>query len=457
MSADPSVPSSSSSAPTRRRFLGAAAGAAFGFQVVPRHVLGGPGFTPPSERLTLGCIGVGGQGAGDIREMFDSGLVNIAALCDVDLDHAAATIKKHDKARIYRDYRRLIEEQKDLDAVLVATPDHIHAPASILAMHAGRHVYVEKPLAHSVGEARKMAQVAKETGRVTQMGNQGHAGEGLRLTREWIQAGAIGKVTEVHVWSDRPGKFWDSQGKARPADAPPVPKNLDWDLWVGPAPLRSFHPDYCPRKWRGWWDFGCGALGDMAVHNADPAFYALDLGAPDWVEAESSPNNNDSFPLWSVITYHFPARGAQPAVKMTWYDGGKMPPKPPGMEPERALGDNGIYFVGDKGVILAGGWSGTPRLVPEAAMKDFVMPAKTIERCAVGHRVEWINACKAGKPEAAHSGFHYSAPFTESLLVGLLAVRFGRRIEWDAANLRATNCPEAEPVVHKKYRAGYAI
>ncbi len=450
-------PNISATASSRRRFAASAAAAAFSFQIVPRHVLGGPGFVPPSEKLNLGVIGAGGQGAGDLRDMSDSGLVNVAALCDVDHNHAAASIKKHDKAKLYRDYRRLIDEQKDIDAVLVATPDHVHAPASILAMRAGKHVYVEKPLAHSIGEARKMLEVARETKRVTQMGNQGHAGEGLRLAREWIQAGAIGKVTEVHVWSDRPGKFWDTQGKARPADSPETPNTLDWDLWLGPSPARPYHPDYCPRKWRGWWQFGCGALGDMAVHNADPAFYALDLGSPDWVEAESSPNNNESFPEWSIITYRFPARGGQPAVTMKWHDGGKLPPKPPGMEAGRKLGDNGIYFVGDKGAMLAGGWSGTPRLVPEERMKTFVMPAKTIPRCADGHRVEWIKACKAGKPEDARSGFHYSAPFTESLLVGLLAVRFGKRIEWDAANLKASNCPEAEAIIHKTYRAGYGI
>ena len=310
----------------RRQYVKKAAATVFGFQIVPRHVIGGPGFTPPSEKVNLGCIGIGGQGGGDIRDLDDSGLANIVALCDVDLDHSAATIKKYPGAKLYRDYRELIDKQKDIDAVLVATPDHVHAPASIMAMRAGRHVYVEKPLAHTIAEARAMRDVAAETKRVTQMGNQGHASEGIRLTREWIQAGAIGKVSEVHVWSDRPGKFWDSQGKAYPTDTPPVPKNLDWDLWLGPAKARAYHPDFCPRKWRGWWDFGCGALGDMAVHNADPAFYALDLDAPDWVEAENGPNNNQSYPTWSIITYHFPAKGDRPAVKMVWYDGGKLPP-----------------------------------------------------------------------------------------------------------------------------------
>lgn len=451
------MPDQPTSLPNRRSFLKTATTAAFGFQIVPRHVLGGPGFTPPSEKLVLGCIGVGGQGAGDIREMDDSGLVHVAALCDVDLDRAAGTIKKFPNARLYRDYRELIDKQKDIDAVVVATPDHCHAPASLLAMRAGRHVYVEKPLAHTIAEARKMRDVAKETGRVTQMGNQGHAGEGLRLTREWIQAGVIGKVSEVHVWSDRPGKFWDTQGRSYPADTPPVPGTLDWNLWLGPAKSRAYHPDFCPRKWRGWWDFGCGAVGDMAVHNADPAFYALDLDAPDWVDAETAPNNNESYPLWNIISYHFAAKGDRPAVKMVWYDGGKMPPRPPGLEENRKLDDNGIYFVGDKGCILAGGWAGTPRLIPEARMKDFQIPARIIPRCDVGHRVEWINACKAGKPEDAKSGFWYSAPFTESLLIGLLAVRFGRRIEWEAENMRAKNCPEADALIHKAYREGYGI
>lgn len=442
--------------PSRRRLLKTGA-AAFAFQFLPRHVLGAPGVVPPSGKLNLACIGIGGQGAAVIKEMHESGKVNIVALCDVDLDHAAATIKRFPQAKLHRDYRRLLDEHRDIDAVMIAAPDHIHAPASIMAMRAGHHVYVEKPLSHTIGEARLMAQVAKETGRVTQMGNQGHAGEGLRLTREWIQAGVIGEVTEVHVWSDRPGIFWKSQGKTYPTETPPVPAGLDWDLWLGPAAKRPYHPDFCPVNWRGWWDFGCGALGDMAVHNADPAFYALDLGAPDWVEAEHSPNNNQSYPEWSVITYHFPARGSQPPVTMVWHDGGKLPPRPPGMEEGRNLDDNGIYFVGSKGVMLAGGWSGAPRLVPSERMRDFVRPAKTIPRCKVGHRVEWIDACLHGRPEDALSGFHHSAPFTESLLVGLLALRHDGRIEWDAANLRATNFPEADALIHKTYREGFGL
>jgi predicted dehydrogenase len=236
-----------------------------------------------------------------------------------------------------------------------------------------------------------------------------------------------------------------------------LPKNLDWNLWLGPAKERPYHPDFCPRKWRGWWDFGCGALGDMAVHNADPAFYALDLDAPDWVEAENGPNNNQSFPVWSIITYHFPAKGNRGPVKMVWYDGGKLPPRPEGLEDTRNLGDNGIYFVGDNGCILAGGWSGTPRIVPETKMQQFVLPAKTIPRCKNGHRQEFLEACKTGHPQDAKSGFWYSAPFTESLLVGLLAVRFGKRVEWDTNALKSPNTPEADAIIHKAYRAEYGI
>jgi len=443
--------------PSRRHFIKTTATAAFGFQFVPRHVLGGPGYTPPSEKVTIGCIGIGGQGGGVIKDLEASGLANIVALCDVDLDRAAGTINNFPKAKLYRDYRELIGKQKDIDAVMIATPDHIHAPASIMAMGAGRHVYVEKPLAHTIAEARAMHDVAIATKRVTQMGNQGHAGEGIRLTREWIQAGVIGQVTEVHVWSDRPGTFWNTQGSSYPTGAPEIPTNLDWDLWLGPAAKRAYHPDFCPVKWRGWWDFGCGALGDMAVHNADPAFYALDLGAPDWVDAQSGPNNNESHPAWNIITYHFPARGEMGPVKMVWYDGGKMPPRPADLAAEKNLADNGIYFVGEKGCILAGGWSGAPRLLPEERMKGFVMPEKVIARCTSGHRKEFLEACKSGDPKDAKSGFWYSAPFTEALLVGLLAVRFGKRVEWDAKAMKSPNTPEADAFIHKVYRAGYGI
>lgn len=449
---------STSSQINRRTFLKQASIAAAGFWIAGcatsgyrrSRVLG------PNEKLHIGCIGIGGQGAGVTSELASFDTVQIAALCDVDDKYAAKTIAKYPGRRVYKDYRVMLEKEKCLDAIMVATPDHWHAPISLAAMQLGKHVYCEKPLAHTIEEARIMARVARETGTVTQMGNGGHGGEGIRLTKEWIDAGAIGTVREVHVWSDRPGKFWKTQGHRRPTDTPPVPPTLDWNLWLGPAKERPYHPDYCPRQWRGWIDFGCGALGDMAVHNADPAYYALDLGAPDWVDAETSPTNPDSFPEWSITTYHFPANGKHGPITMKWYDGGKLPPRPAELEKDRKLEDNGIYFVGSKGVILAGGWSGTPRLVPEKKMQEFVRPEKTIPR-SVGHRREWVEACRAGKPEDAKSGFWYSAPFTESLLVGMLPVLVGKRIEWDAAAMKATNAPETEPFIRKAYRPGFSL
>jgi predicted dehydrogenase len=439
----------------RRHFLQLAATATFAVQIVPRHVLGGPGETPPSERLRIAGIGVGGQGGGVVAAM--AGLKqDIVALCDVDQSYAAHTFKAHPKAEVYKDYRVLLGKRKDIDAVVIGTPDHMHAPVTAAALRSGRHVYVEKPMAHSIEECRAMTRLAKETGLVTQVGNSGHAGEGLRLAREWIQAGAIGPVREVHCWSDRPGTFW-KQNLERPTDTPPVPETLDWNLWLGAAPMRPYHPTYLPAKWRGWFDFGTGAMGDMAVHNMDPAYYALDLDAPVAAEAQTSqPLTKETYPAWSILTYEYAARGNRPAVKIYWYDGGKMPPRPAGLEPERNLGDNGIYFVGDKGVMLAGGWAGTPRLVPESRMKDFKMPAKTIPR-SPGHAAEWIQACKDRKPEGAKAGFAYSGPYTESLLVGNLALRLQKRIEWDAAAMKATNAPEAEALIRKTYRPGFGI
>jgi len=406
-----------------------------------------------NSKLHVGCIGIGGQGGGVTAELATFDNVHIAALCDVDDKYAAGTIRKYPGRPVYKDFRVMLEKEKDLDAVMIATPDHWHVPIALAAMQLGKHVYCEKPLAHTVEEVRLMGAVARKTGVVTQMGNNGHGGEGLRQTKEWIDAGAIGAVREVHVWSDRPGKWWQTQGRRRPSDTPPVPPTLDWNMWLGPAAERPYHPDYVPRQWRGWIDFGCGALGDMAVHNADPAFYALDLGAPDWVDAESSPTNPDSFPVWSILTYHFPAKGRRGAVTMKWYDGGKLPPVPAGMS-AAALGDNGIYFVGDRGVILCGGWSGPPKLVPDRA--GFVPPPKTIPR-SVGHRREWVDACFSGRPQDAKAGFWYSAPFTEALLVGLLPIHVGKRIEWNAATMQATNAPEAGKFIRKQYRAGFDL
>lgn len=435
----------------RRTFLRTAATVAVGIQIVPRHVLG-QGQTPPSEKLNIAGVGIGGQGGGDLNEMKSE---NIAVLCDVDWTKAAHTFKAFPKAERFKDYRVMLEKRKDIEAVMVATPDHMHAPVTLAALRAGKHVYVEKPMAHSIEEARVMAKVAKETGLVTQMGNNGHAGEGLRQTREWIQAGAIGGVREVHGWSDRPGKWWP-QPVERPANPMPIPADLNWDLWLGGAPRRPYHRAYHPHDWRAWFDFGTGALGDMAVHNLDPAFYALDLDAPVAAEAQCVGLGAESYPAWQIITFEFVRPSPHPALKMFWYDGGKLPKQPADLADEIDLSDNGILFIGDKGTMLCGGWSGAPKLFPASRRKEFQLPPKTIAR-SIGHRAEWIQACKDNRPEDAKAGFAYSGPFTEALLVGNLAVRLRKRVEWDSANLRAPNAPEAETLIRKKYRDGFGI
>lgn len=439
---------------SRRRFLQASTASALAFQIVPAHVLGGPGKKAPSEKLAIAGIGVGGQGAGDLREMAGEAIV---ALCDIDSKKAANTFKTYEKAEKFKDYRIMLDKfGKSIDAVMVATPDHMHAPIALLYMRAGKHAYVEKPMAHSIEECRVMQKVAKETGVVTQMGNNGHAGEGLRQTKEWLDAGAIGTVKEIHCWSDRPGKFW-KQDLDTPEETPPVPEELDWDLFLGGAPQRPYHPVYHPRAWRGWFDFGTGALGDMAVHNMDPAFFALDLGAPIAAKAQTSPIKKESYPAWQIITYEFAAKGNRPAVNMIWYDGGKMPETPELVKKEYSLPDNGIMYIGEKGVMVGGGWSGVPRLFPVERRREFKLPEKTIPRSKLGHRGEWIQACKDVKPEDAMAGFDYSAPFTEALLVGNLAVRLQKRVEWDSANMKCPNAPEAEPMIRKTYRAGFGI
>jgi predicted dehydrogenase len=438
----------------RRTFLMAGAGASLGFHAVARHVLGGKGETAPSDKLNVASVGIGGQGGGLLGDRAFADL-NVVALCDVDWKYAANTFKRFPGARRFRDYRVMLAKCKGIDAVIIATPDHMHAPITMAALRAGKHVYVEKPMAHTVEECRAMTKLAKETGLVTQMGNNGHGGEGIRRTRELIQAGAIGPVREVHCWTDRPGTFW-KQGFDRPTDTPPVPKDLDWPLWLGCAPKRPYHPTYHPRAWRGWFDFGTGALGDMAVHNIDPAFYAMDLGAPVAAEAKTSKMPRESYPLWQIITWEFAARSGRPAVKARWYDGGKMPPRPDDLDKGYKLFDNGIYFVGDKGTILCGGWSGMPRLFPKSRRDSFTPPPKTIPR-SKGHRAEWVEACKAGKPARAKAGFAYSGPFTEALLVGNLAARLQKRIEWDSANMKATSAPEAETLIRKKYPQGFGI
>jgi predicted dehydrogenase len=436
-----------------------ALGASATVNLVAREVLGGGGRPGANERLNLGVIGAGGRGADDIEELKGE---NIAALCDVDAERAAATFAKYPQAARYRDFRVLLEKEKGIDAVLVATPDHVHAVASLAAIRSGKHVYCEKPLTRTIREARVLAAEARRAGVATQMGNQGMAFEGNRLIKEWLADGAIGAVREVHVWSDRPthrGKLplWWPQGVERPADTPGVPATLDWDLWLGPAPWRPYHPAYVPFRWRGWWDFGTGGLGDMGIHNLAPVFSALKLGAPASVHASSTPVYKESVPLAAVVHYDFPARDGQPAVKVHWYDGGLLPPRPEELEAGRVLDpEDGILFVGDRGKLLVEGWGGErPRLIPERRNQEYRRPARSLAR-SVGHHAEWVQACKTGS--ATESGFEFAGPLTEAVLLGSLCIRFGGElIQWDSRELRVTNVPEANEFIHYGYRPGWTL
>ena len=426
---------------------------------MPRFVLGGPGQKPPSEKLNLAVIGAGGRGEEDIAELKTE---NIVALCDVDWGRAAKTFDRLPKAARYRDFRVMLEKEKGIDAVVVATPDHIHAVASMAAIRAGKHVYCEKPLTRTIQEARSLAKAAREARVATQMGNQGMAFEGNRLISEWLEDGAIGPVREAHVWSDRPthrGKMplWWPQGIDRPLETPAVPANLDWDLWLGPAPWRPYHPAYAPFRWRGWWDFGSGGLGDMGIHNLAPVFSALKLGALESVQASSTPVFKETVPLASVVHYQFPARGALPPLKLHWYDGGLLPPRPDELEDDRDLdAEDGIILVGDHGKMLVEGWGGEkPRLIPETRNKEYRRPPKTLPR-SIGHHQEWIQACKTGSP--TRSNFEVAGPLTEAVLLGSLCVRLGgEKLRWDSDNMKVTNIKDANPYLHYKYRDGWSL
>jgi len=441
---------------TRRRLLGAASAAAV--TIVSRHVVGGRSQTPPSEKLNIAGIGVGGMGGSNLRNLQSE---NIVALCDVDHAYAARTFKRYPKAKVHTDFRKMLEGQKDFDAVLVATPDHTHAVISMAAIKAGKHVYCQKPLTHDVYEARMLAKAAREAGVTTQMGIQGHSGEGARLICEWIWDGAIGRVREVDAWcslSYYPWGHagWSSRWGRRPKDTPAVPTSLDWDLWIGPAPMRPYHPAYHPAVWRSWLDFGCGMMGDRGAHTLDPVFWALKLGPPTSIEATSLGLNSDTHPLASIVTYQFPARSDLPPVKLTWYEGLRAP-RPAELEDGRAMGDRegGVVFKGDKGKLTCGTYGNGPRLIPESKMKDYKRPPKTLPRVKGSHEIDWVRACKSGKPAGA--GFDYSGPLTEICMLGNAARRIDARIEWDAENLKVTNLPEANKYIRTEYRKGWSL
>ncbi len=455
----PPEPSRSSNQVDRRAFLGTTAALTAGVMILPGRVLGRGGEKPPSEKLNIATIGAGGRAADDIDALKSE---NIVALCDVDDNNAAETYRKFPKARRYKDFRVMLEKEKGIDAVLVATPDHIHAVASMAAIRAGKHVYCEKPLTRTVKEARALAMAAREARVATQMGNQGMAFEGNRLIKEWLAADAIGPVREVHVWSDRPthrGRMplWWPQGLERPSDTPAVPDTLDWDLWLGPAPYRPYHPAYVPFKWRGWWDFGSGGLGDMGIHNLAPVFDALKLGAPIRVHATSTPVFKETVPVAAIVHFAFAARGDQPAVKLHWYDGGLLPERPEELEESRPLdAEDGILFVGDKGKMIVKGWGGeNPRLLPESRHRAFTPPPKTLPR-SIGHHAEWVKACKQGTPTA--SNFSFAGPLTEAVLLGSIAIRCqGAELAWDPVAMKIPNNPEAEQYLHYDYRPGWSL
>ncbi len=434
---------------SRREFMSSTAAAA-AFTIVSPHVLGGPRRVPPSEKLNIAGIGIGGRGGGDLYECRSE---NIVALCDVDERYAAKVFKKYPNASKHRDFRKMLDKEKNIDAVVIATPDHSHAVISLAAIERGKHVYCEKPLAHSIYEVRKVTEAARKAGVATQLGNQGQASESTRLVGEFIADGAIGTVRKVHSWCNRP---ISPRGIDRPKETPPVPDTLHWDLWLGPAPKRPYHPCYLPFSWRGWWDFGTGVLGDIGCHQFAPIFRALKLGYPTSVEACSSGVNSETAPLASIVRYDFPARSGMPPLKLTWYDGGLMPPRPDELAEGRRFGnaDDNLY-IGDKGKMLG------HRLLPEQRSKEYGKPPRILPR-SPGHHKEWLNACKGGEP--AGSNFDISGPLTEVVLLGNIALRTGQtlyekglKLHYDGPGMKVTNLEEANEYISSEFREGWTL
>jgi predicted dehydrogenase len=492
--------------------------------VVPRHVLGGAGYVPPSETVNVALVGCGGQGASDAGEIFEGGQ-NLVALADVDFGFVDASMSRralgrngqpnpsgvklqevYGKAKRYADYRRMLEEQKDIDAVIVATPDHTHAVVAKAAMELGKHVYVEKPLTWSVHEARVLRETAQRTKAVTQMGNQGHSSEGAALINEWIHAGVIGPVREVHVWTNRPiwpqgiprpgkpvadasgtrggrgrgggnGNEWSSRrlndSIATAIDGGETPsQSLNWDLFLGPAPEVPFHPIYHPFNWRGWLDWGTGALGDMGAHLIDHPYWALGLKYPSTIEATSTPfgmdrkNQPASYPLATMVVYHFPARGTDPPVKMSWCDGGLMPGRPDAL-PENVTLDRGggVILIGEKGILLHGTYGDKPKVYPESLMEDARRapknhpPIQTSNgpKRSAPHRMNWIDAIRGRSKTTCP--FEYAGPLTETMLLGVVAIRTGQgvRIDYDGEAGKVTNNSKANGYLRREPRKGWAI
>ena len=520
---DTSTPRRSAALPVpRREFIKTAAVTAAGLTIVPRHVLAGSGQPAPSDRLNIAGVGVGGMGRANLINLSSQ---NIVALCDVDWGFAGEAFERLGediaqsekrlagagapevrqrvtpemkqrmtdqitgmrrlqeqvpKATRYSDFREMLDKQKDIDAVMVATPDHVHALIAMAAMDLGKHVYVQKPLTWSVHEARQLAKKAAATKVATQMGNQGHSSDAARLVNELVWAGAIGDVREVHVWTNRPLAYWP-QGVPRPdplqkaagelrwnmsgvmdrlADAMagsyPVPKQLNWDLFLGPAPVVPYHPIYHPFNWRGWVDWGVGAIGDMGAHLIDHPFWALDLGFPTAIETVSTPFNKASYPMATTTYFEFPARGSQPPVKMTWYDGALTPPKPEELgEDEELNPTGGVIYVGSKGKLMHDTYGDNPRLLPESLTESTPTPPQKLPRITTSHEMNWVEAAKGNGDTSCP--FSYASRLTEVMLLGIVALRAGTKIQYDGENMRVTNDAAANDFLTRQYRQGWSL
>lgn len=463
--------------PSRREFLKNSSLVTAGFFIVPRHVLG-RGFVAPSDKLNIAGIGVGGKGGSDLAAFVKSPNANVVALCDVDDRQAVKSRASFPNAKYYKDFREMLEkERKNIDAVSVSTPDHTHAVAALAAMQLGKHVYVQKPLTHDIYEARMLTKAAKKYKVVTQMGNQGASGAGVRTMLEWYNAGLIGEAVDIWCWTNRP--IWP-QGFGKPTSADPIPAELDWRLWLGPNDYEEYHKEYVPFNWRGYHSFGTGALGDMGCHIIDPAFKTVGLGYPSEVECSvvnlyekmgTASYHPESFPAASTLKLKFPGKDGKKDVLLHWMDGGIMPERPEELSPEEKMGDNGggAIIVGTKGKMMCSTYGNNPQLLPTSRTNENILP-ETIARVPEGHYVQWVNACIAGygKKELS-SSFDYAGPLTETILMGNLALRawnvkddkgvfIGRKkLLWDAENMKITNFEEANQYVKREYKNNYSL
>ena len=446
---------------TRRALLQnatAVSAAAATLTIVPRHVLGGEGYVAPSEKLNIAGVGLGDMGPANLRNLESESIV---ALCDIDPQHAARIVQRYSSAKFYTDYREMLDKQKDIDGVVIATPDHTHAVISMAAIRAGKHVYCQKPLTHDVHEARMLTKAAREARVTTQMGIQGHSGEGIRQTCEWVWSGQLGEIREVDAWCSLSyypwgHAWWSSQWSERPKELMPIPAGLNWDCWIGPAPMRPYHRAYHPSTWRCWWDFGCGMMGDRGVHTLDSVVTALKLDAPASIDATCCGSTKEVHPLAAVVTFRFPARENLPPVKLNWYEG-MQPPRPPELDDGASLpAEGGAIFHGTKGTLVTGVTGhDVPQIIPADGQENAQAARPTLPRIQGSHELDWVRACKAGTKAGAD--FAYSGPLTEICLLGNVAKRVETRIFWDADKLEITNLPDANRYIRTPYRNGWSL